>query len=286
METDNNLILSHCCWIRLLVTSMNVIHSWGIYSLGWKFDGIPGILNGIYYHLYLIGFFNGLCYELCGLLHNFMSIRLLSVLCYLLGVVGLFALMDRLLMGAYQRRSGPYSIGWFGLLQPIVDGIKLIKKESIIIQNMNILIWLISPILLFSLVLLVWSVIIYNYKVKLCDFIFSMVFQLVVNTLNVFLLCLLGWAANSNYSFIGCLRSLAQVLSYEIILNSILLIIIFSSNTWTYSELMEYQIDLNHAYGIFSLELIFIIIVVAETNRAPFDLSEAEAELVAGSNTE
>ena len=71
MENDNNLILSHCCWIRLLVTSMNVIHSWGIYSLGWKFDGIPGILNGIYYHLYFIGFFNGLCYELCGLLHNF-----------------------------------------------------------------------------------------------------------------------------------------------------------------------------------------------------------------------
>ena len=93
-----------------------------------------------------------------------------------------------------------------------------------------------------------------------------MVFQLVVNTLNVFLLCLLGWAANSNYSFIGCLRSLAQVLSYEIILNSILLIIIFSSNTWTYSELMEYQIDLNHAYGIFSLELIFIIIIIAEIN--------------------
>ena len=75
METDNILILSHCCWIRLLVTSMNVIHSWGIYSLGWKFDGIPGIVNGIIYHLCFIGFFNGLCYELCGLLHNFMSIR-------------------------------------------------------------------------------------------------------------------------------------------------------------------------------------------------------------------
>ena len=132
---------------------------------------------------------------------------------FILGTVGLFALMDRLVMAAFQRRSGPYSIGWFGLLQPIVDGIKLIKKESIIIQNMNILIWLISPILLFSLVLLVWSVIIYNYKVKLCDFIFSMVFQLVVNTLNVFLLCLLGWAGNSNYTLIGCLRSIAQVLS-------------------------------------------------------------------------
>ena len=132
---------------------------------------------------------------------------------FILGTVGLFALMDRLVMAGFQRRSGPYSIGWFGLLQPIVDGIKLIKKESIIIQNMNILIWLISPILLFSLVLLVWSVIIYNYKVKLCDFIFSMVFQLVLNTLNVFLLCLLGWAGNSNYTLIGCLRSIAQVLS-------------------------------------------------------------------------
>ena len=80
METDNHLILRHSHWIRLLVTSMNVIHSWGIYSLGWKFDGIPGILNGIYYHLCFIGFFNGLCYELCGLLHNFMSIRLRSII--------------------------------------------------------------------------------------------------------------------------------------------------------------------------------------------------------------
>ena len=76
METDNILILSHDCWIRLLVTSMNLIHSWGVYSIGWKLDGIPGITNGIYNHIYIIGFYNGLCYELCGLLHNFMSIRM------------------------------------------------------------------------------------------------------------------------------------------------------------------------------------------------------------------
>ena len=76
METDNILILSHDCWIRLLVTSMNLIHSWGVYSIGWKLDGIPGITNGIYNHIYFIGFYNGLCYELCGLLHNFMSIRM------------------------------------------------------------------------------------------------------------------------------------------------------------------------------------------------------------------
>ena len=205
---------------------------------------------------------------------------------YLLGIVGLFALMDRLIMAAYQRRSGPYIIGWFGLLQPIVDGIKLIKKESIIIQKYNYFIWLNSPILLFSLVLLVWSVIINNYKIKVCDFIFSMLFQLVVNTVNVLLIILFGWASESTYSFIGSLRNVAQVLSYEIGFNSILLIIVFASNTWTYSELIEYQIDLNQAYGIYSLELIFIIIIVAETNRAPFDLSEAEGELVAGSNTE
>ena len=148
------------------------------------------------------------------------------------------------------------------------------------------MIWLSSPILLFTFTLLVWSIIIYNYKVKLCDFIFSMVFQLVLNTLNVFLLCLLGWAGNSNYTLIGCLRSTAQVLSYEIVVSSLLLIIVFASNTFTYSEVIEYQIDLSHAYGIFSLELVFIITCVAETNRAPFDLSEAEAELVAGTNTE
>ena len=76
METDNNLILPINKWIRLLVTSINVIHSWGIHSLGWKFDGIPGILNLFYCHFYFIGFIHGFCYELCGLLHNFMSIRM------------------------------------------------------------------------------------------------------------------------------------------------------------------------------------------------------------------
>ena len=132
---------------------------------------------------------------------------------FILGTVGLFALMDRLVMGAFQRRSGPYSIGWFGLLQPIVDGIKLIKKESIIVQKYNAIVWLSSPIFLFSFVLLIWSIIIYNYKVKLCDFIFSIIFQLVINTVNVLLLCLLGWAGHSKYTLLGCVRTGAQVLS-------------------------------------------------------------------------
>ena len=131
----------------------------------------------------------------------------------LLANVGIFALMDRLLMAAFQRRSGPYNIGWFGLLQPIIDGIKLIKKEWIIVQQYNSIIWLSSPVFLFVFVLVVWSVIIYNYKVKLCDFIFSIVFQLVINTVDVLFLCLLGFAGNSKYSLIGCIRSAAQVLS-------------------------------------------------------------------------
>ena len=136
-----------------------------------------------------------------------------QLLISLLANVGMFALMDRLLMAAFQRRSGPYNIGWFGLLQPIIDGIKLIKKEWIIVQQYNSIIWLSSPVFLFVFVLVVWSVIIYNYKVKLCDFIFSIVFQLVINTVDVLFLCLLGWAGNSKYSLIGCIRSAAQVLS-------------------------------------------------------------------------
>ena len=116
-------------------------------------------------------------------------------------------------MAAFQRRSGPYNIGWFGLLQPIVDGIKLIKKELNYIQKYNAIIWLISPILLFCFVLIIWSIIISNYKIKLCDFMFSILFQLVINTVNIFILILLGWAGNSKYTFIGCVRSAAQVLS-------------------------------------------------------------------------
>ena len=116
-------------------------------------------------------------------------------------------------MASLQRRSGPYNIGWFGLLQPIVDGIKLIKKELIIVQKLNTCMWIISPVLLFSFVLIVWSIIIYNYKVKLCDFMFSILFQYVLNVIYIFMFIILGWAGNSKYSFIGCLRSGAQVLS-------------------------------------------------------------------------
>ena len=128
-------------------------------------------------------------------------------------MVGWFALMDRLLMGSLQRRSGPYNIGWFGLLQPIVDGIKLIKKELIIVQKLNTIMWIISPVFLFSFVLIVWSIIIYNYKVKLCDFMFSILFHLILNTINIFIFILLGWVSNSKYTFIGSLRGGAQVLS-------------------------------------------------------------------------
>ena len=128
-------------------------------------------------------------------------------------LIPLFALMDRLLMAALQRRSGPYNIGWFGLLQPIVDGIKLIKKELIIVQKYNGIMFISGPILLFFLSLLLWSIIIYNYKIKLVDFMFSILFQLILNTVNIFIQLICGWAGNSKYSFIGSLRSGAQVLS-------------------------------------------------------------------------
>ena len=145
--------------------------------------------------------------------HPNIPFKHLIILLLLFASVGMFALMDRLLMAAFQRRSGPFNIGWFGLLQPIVDGIKLIKKELNYIQKYNAIIWLISPILLFCFVLIIWSIIISNYKIKLCDFMFSILFQLVINTVNIFILILLGWAGNSKYTFIGCVRNAAQVLS-------------------------------------------------------------------------
>ena len=115
---------------------------------------------------------------------------------------------------------------------------------------------------------------------------FSILFQLVINTVNIFILILLGFAGNSKYTFIGSVRNTAQVLSQELIFSSLVLIIILTGNTLTLSRLIEYQIDLYNGYGLFSVHILFIITCVAETNRAPFDLSEAEAELVAGYNTE
>ena len=99
------------------------------------------------------------------------SVRQLLIIIIFLSMVGWFALMDRLLMGSLQRRSCPYNIGLFGFLQPIVDGIKLIKKELIIVQKLNTIIWIISPVFLFSFVLIVWSIIIYNYKMNYIDMI-------------------------------------------------------------------------------------------------------------------
>ena len=180
---------------------------------------ITSIMFSSYYYLYInlletqLRTSLGILGDIIVLFDSWTNINLYNLFTILLANVGIFALMDRLLMAAFQRRSGPYNIGWFGLLQPIIDGIKLIKKEWIIVQQYNSIIWLSSPVFLFVFVLVVWSVIIYNYKVKLCDFIFSIVFQLVINTVDVLFLCLLGFAGNSKYSLIGCIRSAAQVLS-------------------------------------------------------------------------
>ena len=111
LETDNNLILPFNKWIRLLVTSINVIHSWGIHTLGFKFDGIPGILNLVYLNFLSIGFFHGLCYELCGILHNFMSIRIKILVCGIFIDIKLFKIMIYLLKIMILLASQPYVAG-------------------------------------------------------------------------------------------------------------------------------------------------------------------------------
>lgn len=211
----------------------------------------------------------------------------LAFFIFLLLTIALTTLLERKVMGSVQRRRGPNVVGFFGYLQPIADGLKLFLKEIIIPTNSNVFLYLMAPVFtLFSSILL-WLVIPFNRTVVLLDTPHSMLFLLAISSLAVYGIIFSGWASNSKYAFLGGLRSSAQMISYEVCISFVWLTISLLGESLNLCDVIRKQEEsIWFIIPLLPLWIVFFIIILAETNRAPFDLPEAEAELVAGYNVE
>jgi NADH-quinone oxidoreductase subunit H len=213
-------------------------------------------------------------------------LKVLSTTVPLLLAVAFFTVAERKVMGAIQRRRGPNVIGFVGLLQAIADGLKLLVKETILPSNSNLGIFLLAPVLSFILSVIGWGVIPFSHTVVLADINLGILYIFAISSLNVYGLILAGWASNSKYAFLGALRSTAQMISYEISIGFIVLSIAVSVGSMNLSKIVLAQQEVWLLVPLFPLFVMFYISMLAETNRHPFDLPEAEAELVSGYNVE
>lgn len=213
-------------------------------------------------------------------------LKSLLIIIPLLLSVAYFTLAERKIIASIQRRRGPNVIGYYGLLQPLADGLKLFIKESICPSNANKGLFFFAPIYAFFLSLIGWAVIPFGPHSVYADIDAGLLYIFAVSSLNVYSIILAGWASNSKYAFLGCLRSAAQIVSYEVSIGFIFVTIVVCVGSTNLSEIVHAQEDMWYVFPHLPLCGIFIICALAETNRHPFDLPEAEAELVSGYNVE
>jgi len=216
-----------------------------------------------------------------------MVAQILLIVLPLLGAVAYLTYAERKVIGAIQLRKGPNVVGPFGLLQPIADGVKLMLKETIIPTGADRAVFVLAPMLTFILALIGWAVIPFDDGWVLADINVGVLYLLAVSGLGVYGIIMAGWASNSRYALLGGLRSAAQMVSYEISMGLIIISVLVTAGTLNLSEIVRAQGEgMWYVIPHFPMFVIFVVSILAETNRAPFDLPEAEAELVSGYNVE
>jgi NADH-quinone oxidoreductase subunit H len=213
-------------------------------------------------------------------------LKSLAIIVPLLVAVAYLTLLERKVMASMQQRRGPNVVGLFGLLQPLADGLKLLIKETILPSSANTIIFILAPIITFLLALVTWSVIPFGADMVLIDLNVGILFVFAISSLGVYGIIAAGWSSNSKYSFLGALRSAAQMVSYEVSIGLIIMCVLLCAGSLNLSEIVYAQKEVWYCIPLFPLFIMFFISGLAETNRAPFDLPEAEAELVSGYNTE
>nr|AVR57494.1 NADH dehydrogenase subunit 1 [Entomoneis sp.] len=212
--------------------------------------------------------------------------KILFLIIPLLISVAYFTIAERKIMGAIQMRRGPNVTGYIGLLQPLADGAKLFAKETIIPNNSNEQLFLTAPFMALSLSIISWAVIPFGEGLFLCDLNLGIIYIFAISALNVYSLLFAGWSSNSKYAYLGSIRSAAQMISYEISIGFSCLIVIISVGSYNLSKIVLFQTNIWFMIPFFPIFIIFYISILAETNRHPFDLPEAESELVSGYNVE
>ena len=209
-------------------------------------------------------------------------IKTLTILIPVLISVAFFTLLERKIMASIQRRRGPNVVGLLGVLQPFADGLKLLIKETIIPSKANKIIFILAPVLALFLSFITWTVIPFNVFNVYSDINIGILYIFAISSLSVYTIIMSGWSSNSRYAFLGTLRSTAQMVSYEVSIGLIIICVLMCSSSLNILNLIKTQEYIWYIIPLFPLFLLFYISALAETNRPPFDLPEAEAELVAG----
>jgi len=213
-------------------------------------------------------------------------IKILVIVIPVMISVAYLTYAERKVIGAMHMRRGPNVVGPFGLLQPMADGLKLFLKETIIPSGANRGVFLIAPMLTFVLALVAWAVIPFGAGLVLADINVGILFLFAISSLGVYGILMAGWASNSRYAFLGALRSAAQMVSYEVSMGFVIITVLMCVGSLNLSDIVEAQRTVWFVVPLFPMAVIFFISTLAETNRHPFDLPEAESELVSGYNVE
>jgi len=200
--------------------------------------------------------------------------------------VAMIVWLDRRIWGMVQKRRGPNVVGPFGLFQTLADALKYIFKEIIIPASANKVIFILAPIITMTLALVAWAVIPMSEDFVLSDINVGILYLFAISSLGVYGIIMGGWASNSKYPFLGAIRSAAQMVSYEVSIGIIIINVLLCVGSLNLKEIVLAQKDLWYVIPLFPMFIVFFISALAETNRPPFDLPEAEAELVAGYQTE
>jgi len=212
--------------------------------------------------------------------------KILFLLVPVLVSVAMIVWLDRRVWAFVQKRQGPNVVGPFGLLQSLADALKYIFKEIIIPSSSNKIIFILAPIVTMTLALIAWAVIPFSATQVLADINVGILYLFAVSSLGVYGIIMGGWASNSKYPFLGAIRSAAQMVSYEVSIGVIIINVLLCVGSLNLNDIVLAQKDIWFVIPLFPMFVIFFISALAETNRPPFDLPEAEAELVAGYQTE
>lgn len=210
----------------------------------------------------------------------------LIVLVPMLLAVAFMTIIERKILAATQRRVGPNTVGIYGTLQPFSDALKLVLKETIIPAQANKALFYLAPVFALIFSLLGWAVIPFGDGLVILDFSLGILYTLALSSLGIYGILFAGWSANSKYAFLGALRSTAAMISYELILSTAVIIVVLLTGSFNITSIIEHQQSVWLVVPLLPVFIFFFIAILAECSRTPFDLQEAESELVAGFFTE